>query len=88
MEREITIDRSGRLVIPKEVRDTHHLEAGTKLTLIDQEDQIVLVPKAQEARLVEKDGLLVISSPGSATVEDFDHRSLREERLDDIGGVK
>lgn len=56
-------------------------------TLANQEDQIVLVPKAQE-RLIEKDGLMVISSPGSATAEDLDHRRIREERLDVLSVVK
>jgi AbrB family looped-hinge helix DNA binding protein len=80
MAREITIDRSGRLVIPKEVRRAHRLEAGTRLTLIEEGERLVLVPRHAEVTLVERDGLLVVT--GAETLEIPDHRSLREDRLD------
>lgn len=86
MEREITIDRSGRLVIPKDLRDQHHLRAGTKLRVIDDEDCIVLVPSRSEPHLVEKDGLLVVKS--SRKVEVPDHRDLRDERATKLGGIE
>ena len=83
MAREITIDSSGRLVVPKDVRERHHLEAGSRLTLIDRDDGIVLVPRTHEPRLVERDGLLVVSEVGPIQVPD--HRDLREDRLQRLG---
>ena len=100
MEREITIDRAGRLVIPKDLRERHHLEAGTRLTVLALEDRIILIPRRIEPRLIEKDGLLVVASPldsGSevdakssvpAEISDADHRRLREERLQHLGGTE
>lgn len=79
MARQITIDASGRLVIPKSVRQRHHLDAGSHLTLVDEEDRLVLIPSDREPRIVEKDGLLVIAGDGA--IEIPDHRALREERL-------
>lgn len=86
MEREITIDRSGRLVIPKDLRDQHHLRAGAKLRVINDEDCIVLVPSRSEPRLVEKDGLLVVKSRSKAEIPD--HRDLRDERSAKLGGIE
>ena len=86
MGHEITIDRSGRLVIPKDLRDQHHLPAGTKLWVINDEDCIVLVPSRTEPRLVEKDGLLVVKSQKRAEIPD--HRDLRDERSVKLGGME
>jgi AbrB family looped-hinge helix DNA binding protein len=79
MEREITIDASGRLVVPREIRERHHLDAGSRLTVIDRDDGIVLVPQHREPTLVERAGLLVVAGPGPAEIPD--HRSLREQDL-------
>ncbi len=83
MAQEITIDNSGRLVIPKRVRRAHRLEAGSRLTLIDEADRLILVPQHREAQLVEKDGLLVVT--GVEPMDIPDHRALREQRLKDLG---
>lgn len=85
MAREITIDGSGRLVIPKDVRRSHHLEAGTRLTLVEEEDRLVLVPEKAQPRLIEKNGLLVVS--GLSAGEIPDHRTLRRERINRQGSL-
>jgi len=79
MPRTITIDGSGRLVIPKEVRSSHRLVPGTRLTLVEEQDRLVLIPETAQPKLVERNGLLVVA--GTATDEIPDHRVLREERL-------
>ena len=86
MPHEIAIDRFGRLVIPKVVREHHRLEAGSKLTLVDREDHLVLMPSRPEPRLVERDGLLVVM--GGEPTDLPDHRMLREERLEHLTGSK
>lgn len=75
----ITIDASGRVVIPKDVRDRHGLGGGARLTLVDLPDKVLLVPAHDEPRLVERNGLLVVAGPRSSEIPD--HRDLREERL-------
>lgn len=83
MAEEITIDGSGRLVIPKDVRARHRLTAGARLILVEEEDRLVLVPQASEPSTVERAGLLVFR--GTLAGEVPDHRELRNERLDRFG---
>ncbi len=82
MPQEITIDGSGRLVIPKSSRRLHHLEAGSRLTLIDEDDRLILIPVQTDPKLVEQDGLLVLA--GTEGHEIPDHRTLREERVEKL----
>jgi AbrB family looped-hinge helix DNA binding protein len=79
MAERLTIDASGRLVIPKSVRSRHRLAAGTELTLIEEDDRLVLVPRQGETMTAERGGLLVFR--GQLTGKVPDHRELRAERL-------
>jgi AbrB family looped-hinge helix DNA binding protein len=79
MPTEITIDGSGRLVIPKEVRSRHGLRTGARLLLIEENDRLVLVPRGAETTTAERAGILVFQ--GTLAGEIPDHRTLREERL-------
>jgi len=83
MPRVIAIDRSGRLVIPKEVRNRHRLVPGSRMRLEEEEDRLILVPEHGEAEAVEKGGLLVFRGRLEGAIPD--HRALREERLDGLG---
>ena len=56
---ETTIDRFGRLVIPKKIRDEHNLEPGTQVRIEEKEDTIILIPIRGEQNLQWKDGVLV-----------------------------
>lgn len=74
------------MVIPKDVRRSHHLVAGTRLTLVEEDHRLILIPEVAQPRLVEKNGLLVVS--GSCTGEIPDHRTIREERIDRQSGLE
>ena len=52
---EVAIDKQGRIVIPKEVREKYSLSEESKLELVAREDLIELIP------LVEEDDLAVHS---------------------------
>jgi AbrB family looped-hinge helix DNA binding protein len=84
MPEEITIDGSGRLVIPKDVRARHRLTAGARLLLVEEEDRLVLVPRASETATVERAGILVFRGALAGAIPD--HRDLRNERLDHVAG--
>ncbi|MFT5221827.1 MAG: AbrB family looped-hinge helix DNA binding protein [Glaciecola sp.] len=45
----------GRFVVPAEVRDRRHLDAGTVLTLIETDDGLVLLTRDQLKRRVRAD---------------------------------
>lgn len=79
MERTVTIDRVGRLVIPKDLRARHNLSGGTRLRIGEDRGRIVLEPMAEEARLVERGGLLLVDA--QLVGPEVDHRQVREERL-------
>jgi len=56
---ELTIDKFGRMVLPKSIRDDLGLEAGDKLEASEQDGAIVLHPAREQAALQDKDGVLV-----------------------------
>ena len=58
---EVKLDASGRICIPKEIRKALGLAAGGKLTIeadVDA-DAITLRPDCEQARLVNKRGVLI-----------------------------
>jgi AbrB family looped-hinge helix DNA binding protein len=69
MAKEITIDAAGRLVIPKRFRDRLNLRPGARLHVAEEEGRLILTPDLPEARLVERDGFLVLELPGEVTPE-------------------
>ena len=70
-----TIDRAGRLVIPRAVRAEVGLEAGGEVDVVVQGAAILIVPVAGHD-LLEVDGMLVIPSTGRA-IDDEAVRRLR-----------
>lgn len=80
MERVVTIDAAGRVVVPKDVRDRLALVAGHRLLLTDDGGRLVLQPIPEAPRLVVVDGVLVVADPLLGELPD--HRSLRDERSD------
>ena len=45
---EVAIDKQGRIVIPKEIREKYGLSEGGKLELVAREDFIELIPLTKE----------------------------------------
>lgn len=66
---EITIDKLGRLVVPKSVRDRFHLVPGTVLKLEVDASGIRIFPISEEPSLLWKDGVLVHHGPEIAHVD-------------------
>jgi AbrB family looped-hinge helix DNA binding protein len=58
----ITIDRVGRLVIPKEIRDEAGIEAGMTLEVRCREGRIEIEPRRRPVRIVKKGRLQVAES--------------------------
>ena len=77
---DTTIDRFGRVVIPKQVRADLGLRPGTVLQIEEGEQEILLKPVKEEPSVVIKDGVLVFS--GKATDDILEAmRTHREARL-------
>ena len=86
MERIITIDRAGRLVVPKDIRKRLHLRGGSRIRLTEEDNQrLVLEPVDDADCLVEVGGLLIAT--GTHRGEWVDHRTLRDERIEDLADI-
>ncbi len=55
----ITIDRAGRVVIPKELRRRYHLQPGTELEIAGDAQGIRIAPAQMAPSLLPKDGILI-----------------------------
>jgi AbrB family looped-hinge helix DNA binding protein len=76
---QTTVDRFGRVVIPKATREHLGLGPGSPVTLVDAEDGVLLKPGAPEGELVSKGGVLVF--PGEVTGDAAGlARRVRDER--------
>jgi AbrB family looped-hinge helix DNA binding protein len=88
MTRRLTLDKAGRIVLPKSVRDELHLEAGDALELETSGDKITLRPAQANGQLIKKQGVWVFQSDEPLTVEIVEEtaRKIRKGRDDRIWG--
>jgi len=79
---DVTIDRAGRIVVPKHVRDALGLQPGDALDLEAAGEQITLRPVRQRMPLRQEHGIWVYRSgkPLPAGVVEETLRTLRRER--------
>jgi AbrB family looped-hinge helix DNA binding protein len=75
-----TVDRFGRIVVPKEIRDRHGLAPGSGVEIEDAGETIVLRRSDELPGLVEKDGILVFRGRSTGDVDGAIHAH-RDERL-------
>ena len=82
MSTRLIIDKAGRVVIPKPLREELHLEAGDALEMETTGEQITLRPVRGTGPLTKEHGVWVFHSgqplPASATDEMLE--LIREER--------
>jgi AbrB family looped-hinge helix DNA binding protein len=78
----LTVDKAGRVVLPKPVRDELQLAAGDSLELESSEDRIVLRPVRGTAGLRKKQGIWVLDVNEPISVEAVNRtiRDIRRER--------
>jgi AbrB family looped-hinge helix DNA binding protein len=82
---KLTIDKSGRIVVPKLLRERLGLKPGTKLEVPEQVGGVLLRKVEEQPAMVKIDGLWVhrgIAQPGA----NWDRviEEVREERIDSI----
>lgn len=82
------IDRAGRIVIPKALRDRYGLDEGAEVDVIALPDGITLVPTRTQRTIVRRGRIVAIQTcADAAPLEVFSVDESREERLDRAGGA-
>jgi AbrB family looped-hinge helix DNA binding protein len=80
-----TIDRAGRVVIPKSIREAAGLKPGAGLSIEYRDGRIEIERKSLKARLVPKGSVLVVSIPGAPKMSvDETNQWIRKARDRDI----
>jgi AbrB family looped-hinge helix DNA binding protein len=77
----MTIDKAGRVVLPKPVREELQLAPGDSLELESSEDQIILRPARGNGRMYKKQGVWVFHAGVPLTTETV-NRTVRRVRLE------
>ncbi len=84
----IPIDKAGRVVLPKSIRDRMGIRSGMEFEVEETDDSILLKPVQKEVRIIDKDGWLVVQSH-TALSEDSIIKTIekvRNERSKHIAG--
>ena len=55
----LTVDKAGRIVLPKQVRERLRLRAGSSLELEERPEGLVLRPVGQVTSMIKKNGVWV-----------------------------
>jgi AbrB family looped-hinge helix DNA binding protein len=84
---EAILDKFGRIVIPKRVRDDLGLSPGSVLKIEERGEGIVLKPVAETSPLVLRDGILVFTGEVEGDLDAAVRRD-REERSRKLAGLR
>ena len=82
MKTQTSIDKAGRVVLPRPVRDELQIEPGDPLEIECTEEQVILRPVRGTAPLRKKKGIWVFRAgePLSASAVNRTLREVRKER--------
>ena len=87
MDAEVTIDPSGRLVLPKAVRQALDLKPGDSLKIETEEDRLILSRVRDRAGLQKERGVWVYRSgtPTDASIVELIEQQ-RKRRVEEVMG--
>lgn len=76
---EVTVDKVGRVVIPKRLRQAYGIGPDSKLEIVEDGAGMRLEPvMGVERRIEERDGFLVLLAP------DADHEAVTDDMVRDL----
>ena len=91
MNATLTLDKAGRIVIPKPLRDELNLAPGDSLSLKSEGEEVTLRPVRSGSRLRKKSGIWVLSTGQKFSAADSNKvlEDIREARdRDNLGNFK
>ena len=81
------IDRSGRLVIPKPLRERYRFDPGVEIEIVTLPHGITLVPVVPQRRIVRRGRITALDSGvGTASTEIFSIDCVRNAYLEEKSG--
>ena len=83
MNMQLTIDKAGRVVIPKKVRDHFGIGAGDSMKLTTDERGVRLEPASPVSRVRRKGDIWVHTGTGKVSAEQFNKYREDQYRLRD-----
>ena len=85
MNTRLTIDKAGRLVLPKAVREALRIGPGDTLELESEDDRVILRPVRGRQGLTKEQGVWVYRSgnPANASIPDLIEQQ-RNQRTGDL----
>ena len=88
MNSKVTLDRAGRVVLPKALRDAMHLSPGDTLDLTVKGDELTLRPTRGATPLQKERGVWVFRTgkPLTADATEETLRTIRAQRHRQIAG--
>lgn len=66
-----TLDKFGRVIIPKKLREHLAITPETTLNIVEDGDRIIIEPLKENEPIVEKDGLLVFTGKLKGDINQF-----------------
>jgi AbrB family looped-hinge helix DNA binding protein len=90
MNTTISMDRAGRVVLPKPIRDRLQLRPGDSLEIESFDDHIVLRPARPQGSMRKELGVWVFDSGEPLTADEAREtiQKVRDERSDSVLGIK
>jgi len=82
MKGKVTLDRAGRVVLPKTIRDELHVSAGDTFDLTVNGDEVTLRPRRGATPLQKERGVWVFRDGQPLTADETEKtlRNIRAER--------
>ncbi len=81
----IALDRFGRIVLPKALRDDFALRPGDRMEVVKQADHVELRPVHERQPIRSDGGILVFSGRSEGNLAEAIHQD-REQRLQKLTG--
>ncbi len=78
----ITIDKAGRVVIPKPMRERYHMYPGTELEIESAAEGVLIKAHGQEASLIHKQGVLVHHGSGTVDIDTAEYINKARDKRD------